>query len=429
MTSATNRTRVLNPLERFSEIVFGLIMVLSFTGALSVAEVGREDIRIMLFGAIGCNLAWGIIDAAFYLINCLTERGRNATILRSVQRATNHTHAQRIIADALPEPVATALQPTDFERVREHLSRLPTPNRPTAAHGGELARSHRRLPARLSLHVPRGCAVSLHARRQAGVARLKCRRHRDALRSGLPARRLRRHAPHSHRPRDGRHRRRAGGAHDCPRRLMFPTRRRIVVISAIGPVATLFLAWAILGERANAGQAIGFVLTQEGGIAPVGRQRLFNRFEGNGAKPARRHLRTRFATNRPSFGALIFLAKYFSPIEVIHMRLPRLTASPPVTRGVQTLFKGERCPLFHHGSILRLKRRDRDKIAERVGYQKPSHFSQGQQTLMDPIADAELSEGKVKCLLATREDKGRAAEACRSSQVLPNATSNSPHQS
>jgi hypothetical protein len=48
MTPATNRTRILNPLERFSEIVFGLIMVLSFTGALSVAEVGREDIRIML---------------------------------------------------------------------------------------------------------------------------------------------------------------------------------------------------------------------------------------------------------------------------------------------------------------------------------------------------------------------------------------------
>ena len=127
MTPATNRTRVLNPLERFSEIVFALIMVLSFTGALSIAEVGREDIRIMLLGAIGCNLAWGIIDAAFYLISCLVERGRNATILRSVQQASSPTHAQRIIADALPEPVANALQSADFERVREHLRRLPPP--------------------------------------------------------------------------------------------------------------------------------------------------------------------------------------------------------------------------------------------------------------------------------------------------------------
>ena len=127
MTPATNRTRVLNPLERFSEIVFALIMVLSFTGALSIAEVGREDIRIMLLGAIGCNLAWGIIDAAFYLISCLVERGRNATILRSVQQASSPIHAQRLIADALPEPLANALQPADFERLREHLRRLPRP--------------------------------------------------------------------------------------------------------------------------------------------------------------------------------------------------------------------------------------------------------------------------------------------------------------
>jgi len=127
MTPATNRTSVLNPLERFSEIVFGLIMVLSFTGALSVAEVGREDVRLMLLGAIGCNLAWGIIDAAFYLISCLAERRRNVTILRSVQEATDPTHAQRIIADALPELVANALQSADFERIREHLRRLPAP--------------------------------------------------------------------------------------------------------------------------------------------------------------------------------------------------------------------------------------------------------------------------------------------------------------
>ena len=102
-------------------------MVLSFTGALSVAEVGREDIRLMLLGAIGCNLAWGIIDAAFYLISCLAERRRNVTILRSVQETTDPTHAQRIIADALPELVANALQSADFERMREHLRRLPAP--------------------------------------------------------------------------------------------------------------------------------------------------------------------------------------------------------------------------------------------------------------------------------------------------------------
>jgi hypothetical protein len=43
-------------------------MALSFTGSLSVAESGREEIRTMLVGAIGCNTAWGIVDAVMYLI-------------------------------------------------------------------------------------------------------------------------------------------------------------------------------------------------------------------------------------------------------------------------------------------------------------------------------------------------------------------------
>jgi hypothetical protein len=127
MTHSTSRTRILNPLERFSEIVFGLIMVLSFTCAISVTEVGRDDVRAMLIGALGCNLAWGIIDAAFYLISCLTEQGRSATILRNVQRAATAAQAQQIIADALPPVVAGALQPVEFERLQQSLKQLPEP--------------------------------------------------------------------------------------------------------------------------------------------------------------------------------------------------------------------------------------------------------------------------------------------------------------
>jgi hypothetical protein len=127
MTPATRRTRILDPLERFSEIVFGLIMVLSFTCAISVAETGREDVHAMLIGALGCNLAWGIIDAAFYLISCLTERSRNAMLLREVQRAATPTQAEQIIADVLPAVVAEALQPAEFSRIQQHLKQLPEP--------------------------------------------------------------------------------------------------------------------------------------------------------------------------------------------------------------------------------------------------------------------------------------------------------------
>ena len=52
-TKSASARRVLDPVERLSEILFGLIMVLTFTGSLSVAEAGRDDVRAMLIGAIG----------------------------------------------------------------------------------------------------------------------------------------------------------------------------------------------------------------------------------------------------------------------------------------------------------------------------------------------------------------------------------------
>src|SRR6186713_1736942 len=129
MTLKSERNRVLNPIERFSEIVFGLIMVLSFTCAISVAEIGREDVRDMLVGAIGCNLAWGIIDAAFYLISCLAASGRNITLLRRVQATTDPAAARETIASVLPEKIAEAMQPADFERIHAQLAKVPAPER------------------------------------------------------------------------------------------------------------------------------------------------------------------------------------------------------------------------------------------------------------------------------------------------------------
>ena len=118
--------RALEPIDRVSEVLFGLIMVLSFTGSLSVAEAGREDVRTMLVGALGCNLAWGLIDAVFYLMGCLAEKGRELANLRAVREATDPGHAQRLIADALPL-VGSVLEPAELEAMRLRLKQLPEP--------------------------------------------------------------------------------------------------------------------------------------------------------------------------------------------------------------------------------------------------------------------------------------------------------------
>jgi hypothetical protein len=60
--------RLLDPVERAAEILFGLIMVLTFTSSISVASEGDADVRTVMAGAIGCNLAWGLVDATMYLM-------------------------------------------------------------------------------------------------------------------------------------------------------------------------------------------------------------------------------------------------------------------------------------------------------------------------------------------------------------------------
>src|SRR5271165_5544250 len=87
---------VLEPIERISEVLFGLIMVLTFTCSLRITGLDRGRVDTMLKAAIGCNLAWGIIDALFYLLNRMSERGHNRKILLQVRALVEPAAGRRI---------------------------------------------------------------------------------------------------------------------------------------------------------------------------------------------------------------------------------------------------------------------------------------------------------------------------------------------
>ena len=125
--SAKSSKRALQPNDRITETLFGLIMVLTFTGSLSVAEADRAEVRTMLIGALGCNLAWGIIDAVFYLMACLNERGGAIRALRSLRQATTPGKGHQIIADTLPPLIAENLTAPEYETLRGKLILLPEP--------------------------------------------------------------------------------------------------------------------------------------------------------------------------------------------------------------------------------------------------------------------------------------------------------------
>ena len=116
---------VLDPLERISEILFGVIMVLTFTSSISVAEGGHAETREVLVAALGCNIAWGIVDAAFYLMSSVIGHARGLRILRTIRENRDRSLSQRLILDALPAPVAAVLTPSEVEELRERLVRQP----------------------------------------------------------------------------------------------------------------------------------------------------------------------------------------------------------------------------------------------------------------------------------------------------------------
>lgn len=126
-----DRGRVLDPIDRFSEVLFGLFMVLTFTGTLSVVDSGRDEVRDMLVAAIGCNLAWGFVDGVMYVLRNLVARGRRARLLRAVRGAARPEQAHRLIAGEIGG-LARAFDTTELERLRQWIVAQPAQAGPAA---------------------------------------------------------------------------------------------------------------------------------------------------------------------------------------------------------------------------------------------------------------------------------------------------------
>lgn len=122
-TPSNSRKRLLDPIERSSEVLFGLIMVLTFTGSFRVTGADHDDVDRMLLGALGCNLAWGVIDAVMYLLATLSQRGHNLQLLRTVQ-AANAEQGRQLLTDAISPDLASVLTTAEIEAVRHRMTEL-----------------------------------------------------------------------------------------------------------------------------------------------------------------------------------------------------------------------------------------------------------------------------------------------------------------
>ena len=98
----------LDPATALGEVLFGLIMTLTFTlsAGLLIEDEGRAGARQLLIAVIGCNIAWGIIDAALYLAGELFNRGRLRKLGHLIRKAPSHAAAVAHVPEREREHVA-----------------------------------------------------------------------------------------------------------------------------------------------------------------------------------------------------------------------------------------------------------------------------------------------------------------------------------
>jgi VIT family len=90
--------------ERLGELLFGLIMTLTFTlTAGFVVGDGPDAVRELLIATIGCNIAWGIIDAGLLILGRVFDRGRAARIGRAIRSTTDEQRAIAAVASEMDE--------------------------------------------------------------------------------------------------------------------------------------------------------------------------------------------------------------------------------------------------------------------------------------------------------------------------------------
>jgi len=118
---------LLNTMDRVSEILFGIIMTLTFTCSIGIANTKNTEIRQLIIAAISCNIAWGLVDAIGYIVRTIVQRSRNRTILNSVLTNSDADKARKDISDSLPPSIASVLETAELEQIRNKLANLPDP--------------------------------------------------------------------------------------------------------------------------------------------------------------------------------------------------------------------------------------------------------------------------------------------------------------
>jgi len=79
----------------------------------------------MLWTAIGCNLAWGIVDAMMFLMSRLVEKAEKYKSIDSIKKAKNDDEIIRSVKEAIPPMVADLITIQHIDELHLRIKKLP----------------------------------------------------------------------------------------------------------------------------------------------------------------------------------------------------------------------------------------------------------------------------------------------------------------
>lgn len=117
----------LDPLDRSSEIIFGLIMTLALTGSVRISLVGFADNKQLLWSVLTGNMAWGLVDAMMYLFNTRLMRSHDLNRVSKLIREPNSLASRKILRDNIPPLLSELMTDTDIDALNNKIKKLPPP--------------------------------------------------------------------------------------------------------------------------------------------------------------------------------------------------------------------------------------------------------------------------------------------------------------
>ena len=123
--------RYLNPIDRLTEIIYGILILLNFTLGVQAIEsrapmaevVAQEGVRRLFVAAMGCVLAWGMIDGVMYVLLSLAQRSDHQRVQRLVTTASGEDEAVQRLNDEIDSEIVAALSDTERDSLYRGLYR------------------------------------------------------------------------------------------------------------------------------------------------------------------------------------------------------------------------------------------------------------------------------------------------------------------